>query len=132
MIDVKENIETKEEIKNEEVKPDFENECLVAPLVNIYENENEFTLIADMPGVDKTNVNIKYEDSFLSIYGRLNNDTSDKKCVLKEKSCGSYFRNFKLSNSIDSAKIEAVMENGQLTVLLPKNDRAKAKTISVK
>jgi len=126
MIDVKENVETKV------VEPDFENEVLITPLVNIYETENDFTLVADMPGVSKSNINIKYEDSFLTIYGRVENTNINKKYVLKETSCGNYFRKFKLSNSIDSDKIEASMENGQLSVLLPKNDRAKAKTISIK
>ncbi|MDP4114674.1 MAG: Hsp20/alpha crystallin family protein [Bacteroidota bacterium] len=126
MIDVKENVETKV------VEPDFENEVLITPLVNIYETENDFTLVADMPGVSKSNINIKYEDSFLTIYGRVENTNINKKYVLKETSCGNYFRKFKLSNSIDSDKIEASMENGQLSVLLPKNDRVKAKTISIK
>lgn len=126
MTDVKENIETKQ------VSPDFENEILVSPLVNIYETDDYFTLAADMPGVSKENIDVKYEDSYLSIYGRVETNEENKKYVLKETSCGNYYRNFKLSDSIDSEKIEASMDNGQLIVMLPKHDRVKAKTITIK
>lgn len=125
-------IDVKEKDAATEVKPDFENELLIAPFVNIFESDNDFSLVADMPGVSKENLNIKYEDGFLSVYGRVEDNYADRKYVLKEISSGSYFRKFKISANIDSEKIEAALVNGQLTIVLPKHDRAKAKTISIK
>ena len=111
----------------------LETEAVVAPFVNIYETDNDFILVANMPGVTRDGVKLKLEEESLAIFGKVNyNELVNKKYILNEASAGNYFRKFRISNSIDESKIEAKYDNGQLTVRLPKHDRIKPKTIEIK
>ncbi len=126
-----ENIEVKED------KQSWENlvsaEVSYAPLVDIYENDNEFVLTADMPGVKKEDVNLKLEEGSMLIFGRIDyQNLLNRKFILKEKEIGHFFRKFKVSDSIDESKVSAKFENGQLIVILPKHERIKPRTISIK
>lgn len=126
-----ENIEVKED------KQSWENlinaEVSYAPLVDIYETDNEFVLTADMPGVKKEDVNLKLEEGSMLIFGRIDyQNLLNRKFILKEKEIGHFFRKFKVSDSIDESKVSAKFENGQLIVVLPKHERVKPRTISIK
>lgn len=111
----------------------LEKESAVAPLVDIYENENEFILTASMPGVQKENVHLKYEEDSLILFGKVNyNEVVNRKYVLNENGIGNYYRKFRISDSIDESKIDAHYENGQLIVVLPKHERVKPKSIDIK
>jgi len=108
-------------------------EVSFAPLVDIYENEDEFVLVADMPGVKKEDVNLKLEEGSMLIFGKTEyRDIINRKYVLKEKETGHFFRKFRISDTIDESKISAQFEDGQLTVILPKHERVKPKTINIK
>jgi HSP20 family protein len=122
------NVETKENIN--EI---LEKESVIAPLVDIYENENEFILIASMPGVTKENVHLKYEEDSLLLFGRVNYDELTKRrYILNEHGVGNYYRKFRISDAIDETKIDARYESGQLMVTLPKHERVKPKSINIK
>ena len=122
-----------EEEVNETWEATLENEISVVPYVDIYENENEFVLTANMPGVEKDNVHIKLEEGSLYVFGKNNYKSGlERKYILKETNSGNFYRKFNLSDNIDVSKINATYENGQLTVILPKHDRIKPRTISVK
>jgi len=111
----------------------LEKESAVAPLVDIYENNDEFVLVASMPGVPKENIRLKYEEESLILFGRINyEDLSKRKYVLNENGVGNFFRKFRISDSIDESKIDAKYENGQLVVILPKHERVKPKPIEIK
>ena len=111
----------------------LENEPWVAPLVDIYETADEYYLTANIPGVSKENVKIKLEEGFLVIMGRVNVDEAkNRKYVLNEIEEGNYYRRFKISESIDEQKTDAKLENGVLTVKLPKHERVKPKSIEIK
>ena len=104
----------------------------ITPAADVYETEEEYVLTVNLPGVPKEDVHLKLEKSSLSIFGKVNyNEAIEKKYVMNESIFANYFRNFKLSDGIDSAKISAKYENGQLSVSLPKHDKVKPKTISV-
>lgn len=125
------NIEVKED------KQSWENlisaEISYAPLADIYETDNEFVLIADMPGVKKEDVSLKLEDGAMLIFGKIDyNDVINRKFILKEKETGHFFRKFKISDSIDESKVSAKFDNGQLIVVLPKHERVKPRTITIK
>jgi len=121
------NVETKENMYDI-----LEKESAIAPLVDIYENEDEFVLVASMPGVRKEEVNLKYEEDSLILFGRVNfREASDRKYILNENGIGNYYRQFRISNSIDESKINAKFENGQLIVVLPKHERVKPKAINI-
>lgn len=127
MTDVKDNQDTLVQEYNKE-------EYYIYPLVNIHETNDEFVLVADMPGVPKENVTINFADDFLTIKGKMNPVNSEvKKYILKETGYGNtYLRKFRINDTIDTNKIDAVYENGQLTVKMPKHDRVKPRTISIK
>ncbi|HZW39509.1 MAG TPA: Hsp20/alpha crystallin family protein [Ignavibacteriaceae bacterium] len=127
MTDVKDNKDTLVQEYNKE-------EYYIYPLVNIHETNDEFVLVADMPGVPKENVTINFADDFLTIKGKMNPVNSEvKKYILKETGYGNtYLRKFRINDTIDTNKIDAVYENGQLTVKMPKHDRVKPRTISIK
>lgn len=126
-----ETVEVKEEKQSwEDI---LSTEGSYAPLVDIYETNNEFVLTADMPGIKKEDVNLKLEEGSLLIFGKIDyQDFLNRKYILKEKETGHFFRKFKVSDTIDESKVSAKFENGQLIVILPKHDRVKPRTINIK
>lgn len=124
-------------LKVEENKQSWEtilnNESCYAPLVDIYETNDEFVLSADMPGVKKEDVNLKIEDGSMLLFGKINYQQSlNRRYLLKEKETGHFFRKFKISDTIDESKISAQFEDGQLIVVLPKHERIKPRLINIK
>ncbi len=110
----------------------LETEYAKEPFVNIYETNDDFVLIADMPGVSRENISLRIENKSLIIFGRINyHEAINKKYILNENSIGNYFRRFNISDNIDTSKISAQMENGQLIVILPKHERIKPRTIHI-
>ncbi|OGU75884.1 MAG: hypothetical protein A2V93_01910 [Ignavibacteria bacterium RBG_16_34_14] len=131
MTDNREMIKVKE--KEQQWEEVLETEAVVAPFVDIYETEDNFVLTANMSGVARDNVKLKLEEGSLSIFGKVNYDElKNRKYILNENEVGNYYRKFRISKSIDESKIEAHFENGQLTVKLPKHDRIKPRTITIK
>lgn len=111
----------------------LEKESWVAPLVDIYETNDDYYLVANMPGVEKKDVKVKIEEGDLVIMGRVNFlGEMQRKYIMKEIDSSNYYRKFKLSDSVDNEKINAKIENGRLHVHLPKVERVKPKTIEIK
>ncbi|GBD89871.1 18 kDa heat shock protein [bacterium BMS3Abin04] len=111
----------------------LENESWVAPLVDIYETDDEYYLVGYVPGVKKEDVKIKFEDDSLVIMGKINYEEEiNKNYILKETETGNYYRKFRIGDAVDAAKIEAHLEDGKLLVHLPKVERVKPKTIKIK
>lgn len=107
-----------------------ENRYIIPP-VDIFETENELTVIVDMPGVDKEDVDIRIDNNLLTIQGTVKRQTQGQG-LYNEYALLDYFRQFQLSDRIDQGKINAHMKNGVLTIELPKAERAKPKQIEVK
>ena len=130
MAETKEMVEVKQPVSWDEA---LEKESWIAPLIDIYETDDDYFLNAYMPGVNKENVKIKLENDNLVIMGRIDyEDAVNRKYVLQETEIGNYYRRFKISDSVDESKIDAKLENGILNVKLPKHERAKPKTIEIK
>lgn len=111
----------------------LEREAWAAPMVDIYETNDDYYLVANMPGVSKEDVKVKLEDGDLVIMGRVNYlGELNRKYLMKEIDSSNYFRKFKLSDSVDKDKIDAKLENGRLLVYLPKVERVKPKNIEIK
>jgi len=103
------------------------------PLVDIYTKEGGTVLIADMPGVDKNSVDIHLEKGVLTINGRVPlEEIQGQHLVYSEFRVGDYHRCFKLSDDVDSNKIEASINNGTLRLFLPEAEESKPKKIAVK
>ena len=97
------------------------------PTTDIYETESALTVVLEMPGVDKSNVDISVEAGILTIEGRLDfSKYQDMQPVYTEYNIGHYRRSFSLSS-----KIGAEMADGVLTITLAKAEEAKPRRISV-
>jgi HSP20 family molecular chaperone IbpA len=104
----------------------------ISPSSDIYENADEYILVANMPGVSRSEVQVKVIEESLIVFGRINYDeTINRDYILNENELGNYFRKFKISDSIDKAKISAKYDNGQLIVYLPKSEKTKPRTIDI-
>ena len=103
------------------------------PSADIYEDEDELTVILEMPGVDKGNVEVSIEDGVLRVGGRLDfSKYEGLQPLYTEYNVGHYSRSFTLSNRIDQNKIAAEMKDGVLSLKLPKAEEAKPRTIQIK
>lgn len=104
----------------------------ISPASDIFENNDEYILIANMPGVARSEVQVKVIEESLVVFGRINYDeVSNRNYILNENEVGNYFRKFKISDSIDKTKINAKYDNGQLIVHLPKSEKIKPRTIDI-
>jgi len=110
----------------------IQTEPLVTPVIDIIEDFFFYVIKVYMPGVSKENIYIKLEDNTLTVFGKVDlNSVEDEKFILREKNYGHYFRQFNLSDKIDTTGIEAKVENGILSIVLPKHDKFKPKVISI-
>ncbi len=103
------------------------------PAVDIIEGKDITTVIADIPGVDQSSVEITLEKNILDIYGTVDPDIpQDMRLAMSEYGIGDYHRRFSLSDEIDREKIEASVKNGVLRLILPKAEKVKTRKIEVK
>ena len=106
---------------------------MFVPVADIFEGENDLTVILEMPGVEKNNVDVRVEDGVLNVEGRLDlTKYQGLQPLYTEYNIGHYSRSFRLSSKIDQNKIAAEMKDGVLTLKLPKAEEAKPRTIQVK
>ena len=103
------------------------------PTADIYEDEDALSVVLEMPGVDKGNVEVSIEDGLLKVGGRLDfSKYQDLQPLYTEYNIGNYSRSFSLSDKIDQNKIAAEMKDGVLSLKLPKVKEAKPRTIQIK
>jgi HSP20 family protein len=103
------------------------------PTADIFETGDALHVILEMPGVEKTNVDVTVEDGVLKVEGRL--DFSNYKNLAPlytEYNVGHYARSFRLSSQIDQNEIGAELSDGVLTLTLPKVEEARPRTIQIK
>jgi HSP20 family molecular chaperone IbpA len=104
---------------------------VVAPAVDIYENEREYLVLADLPGVPSDGVRIRFENGELSLDAtRQNGETGE--IIGSEIVAADYRRLFRIPETVDSEKIDAQLKNGVLHLVLPKASKARPRQISVK
>ena len=103
------------------------------PTADIYETNDALNVVLEMPGVDKNRVDIRVEDGVLKIEGRLDfSKYQGLQPLYTEYNVGHYSRSFRLSSKIDQNKIAAELNDGVLSLVLPKVEEAKPRTIQVK
>jgi len=103
------------------------------PTADIYETEDALSVILEMPGVEKNNVDVRVEDGVLKVEGRLDfSKYQGLQPLYTEYNVGHYFRSFQLSSKIDHNRIEAELKDGVLALTLPKVEEAKPRTIQIK
>lgn len=101
------------------------------PAVDIYENDNEILLHADMPGVVKENISVDIDNGKLLISGVRKLETEGA-ATYEEFSDVEYVRSFSVPQTIDVEKVEAELKNGVLKLHLPKSEAAKPRQIEIK
>ena len=102
------------------------------PRVDIFETDQELTLLADVPGVPPDNVDLRFEGGELILQGRIKQRPRRGQALMGEYEEGDFYRVFQIHESIDSSRIEAECKNGVLTVHLPKAEAAKPRQVKVK
>jgi HSP20 family molecular chaperone IbpA len=92
----------------------------IAPAVDIYENEHEYLVLADLPGVANDGVQIRFEKGELSLFAK------------REAAQADFRRLFTIPETVDSERIDANLQAGVLHLVLPKASKAKPRQITVK
>ena len=103
------------------------------PALDIREDEDRFEVTVDLPGMRSEDVELTFEDGTLTIRGQreFSSDERQGQYHRIERSYGSFARSVRLPRVADSERIEASFDNGVLSVLVPKREEAKARTIEV-
>ena len=105
-----------------------------APAIDLKEDEQEYTLEADLPGMKKEEIDITVVDNVITLKGERKHETETKEKGYHrvERRYGSFERTFELPGGFDANKINAHFDNGVLKVTLPKREETKPKQIEVK
>ena len=102
------------------------------PVTDIFETDQALTLVLEMPGVAKEDVDVNVENDVLTIEGRIDfSKYEGLQPVYTEYNIGHYARSFRLSSKIDQDKISAEMDDGVMTLVLLKAEKAKPRRIKV-
>ena len=104
-----------------------------APAVDVTEEEERYVLSADLPGIDEKDVEVTVHQGVLVLSGK--RDQAEEQPATgghyRERSYGSFCRQFRLGSKVDAEKIEAAYKNGVLTVSIPKKEEIKPRQIPV-
>ena len=117
-----------EQRRNTEPQPARE---YVSPEVNIFETNDGYVLEAEMPGVSKEGLEITLEGNEMTIVGQRKDEVVPGEPLFRERVLTDYRRVFELDPAIDAGKIAAKMDQGLLTLTLPKSERVKPRKITV-
>ena len=113
--------------KAERVQP----EEFILPEVNIQETKDGYVLEAEMPGVNKDGLEITLDNNELTIVGRRSSETVAGEPLFRERSSADFRRVFELDPAIDTGRIDAKVNQGVLTLTLPKSEKVKPRKITV-
>ena len=101
------------------------------PEVDIFETKDGYVVEAEMPGVNKDGLEITLEGNEITIIGHRKNDAGAGVPLFRERAPADYRRVFELDPAIDASKIAAKMDQGVLTLTLPKSEQVKPRKIAV-
>lgn len=109
-----------------------QNARAVLPACDVYEDESGITLLADLPGVPRDRLELKIEGDALTIEGSVQPLTPESlEPVYAELRVPRFRRSFTLSRELDSARIDASLKDGVLTLRIPKQAHAQPRRITV-
>jgi HSP20 family protein len=107
----------------------------LVPSMDITENDKEIVVTAEMPGLERKDIDISIDDDVLTIRGekKVEEEKKDEKqnFHVTERAYGVFFRAIQLPNGVDPSKVQASMQNGVLKVTIPKPASSQAKKIEV-
>jgi HSP20 family molecular chaperone IbpA len=102
------------------------------PYTDVYETEEALTVVMEMPGVDRKDVEVELKDDVLRVEGRIDFAKYEgMEPVYTEYNIGHWTRSFALSDKVDRERIAAQLEDGVLTLTLPKTAEARPRRIAI-
>ena len=102
------------------------------PDCDIYENDNEYIMYFDIPGVEKDDIALKVEKDVLNLTAECTKKAGENYTCLRDEMLYSGFkRSFDLGDSVNSDDIKADYKNGTLKLILPKKEKQKTRQISI-
>jgi HSP20 family protein len=102
------------------------------PVTDVFETDEALTVVMEMPGVERKDVNVALENDVLRVEGRIDfTKYEGLEPVYTEYNVGHFARTFTLSNRIDQERIGAQLEDGVLTLTLPKAKEAQPRRIAI-
>ena len=100
--------------------------------VDMYRDNDQYVLAADLPGVDPGSVDVDVDGQLLTIRAQRTAGVNDgAKWLAQERPYGSYLRQFSLGEGLDSERITASYDNGVLSVVIPVSEKAKPRKVQV-
>jgi HSP20 family protein len=102
-----------------------------APALDLEENENDFKVDIELPGVKKEDIKVSVENDVLTISGERKQGVDVKEAGRSERYFGKFSRTVTLPSHVDSAGAKAAYKDGVLTVTVPKAESAKPKTVNI-
>ena len=103
------------------------------PKVNVYEYDDKIGIVAEIPGLDKSNVSVEVEEDVLIISGDKHGFDSDGgKCITRELKQSAFTRSFNLGEYLDGKNVSAKFKDGMLSISIPKKEPEQPKKHSVK
>lgn len=106
-----------------------------APSVDIEEEDDKYLIKADLPGVDKKDIEVKLENGVLSIRGEKQTETETGKGTKRhrtERFHGTFARSFTLPEAVKADQVDASYKDGVLKLVIPKAEEVKPKAIDIK
>jgi HSP20 family protein len=103
------------------------------PAVDIYDEENQIVVKAELAGVDKKDIDVKVEGRVLTLRGERNEEkeVNDERFHRRERVSGKFERVFRLPTDVDSDQIRADYKDGVLKVVIPKPEAKQAKQVTI-
>jgi len=103
------------------------------PDTDILEDKEKYTIVFDLPGIEKEDINLKAEKDILTVTAESKKQPLDSyECLREEMEFTGFQRSFNLNGIVDTNKISADFKNGTLTLTLPKKEEQKTKEIQIK
>jgi len=104
-----------------------------APAVDIKENDDNFVIVADIPGVKPEDIEVQMDNGVLTIKGERETEKKEEGEDYKriERNFGSFYRRFSLPDTADPEKVTAASDHGVLQITVGKQERSQPKKISV-
>lgn len=117
--------------ENRSTNGERQTEQFVAPAATVLENADGYTLEVEMPGVSKESLEMWVENNELTILGRRTVPSVEGTLIHRESRAENFRRSFEIDPSIDAAKISAKIDQGVVTLTLPKAEQVKPRKIAV-
>lgn len=109
-----------------------DNRLWFTPRFDLYENDEGYVLLGDLPGVEPQDLDVKFENQELTIHGKVAPRHAGQRCFAEEYGVGDFHRSFTIGERVEGGLINAELKNGVLTVQLPKRADVKPRKIQVR